>query len=82
MHSASIMLLDTIPARGIPQRAIYVAFIIEKHDKEPIIYLIIGSNASVFCNVLHTEPQPNIATKTKGDNVYLLDKHFRIVIGF
>ena len=37
-----------------------------------------GGNASVFCNVLHAEPHPEIAAGTKGDDVYLLGERFQM----
>ena len=37
-----------------------------------------GGNAPVFCNVLHTEPRPEIAAGTEGDDVYLLGEHFQM----
>ena len=70
------MLPDTIPARGIPQRDDYVAFNIKKYNEEPIVYLTMGGNAPVFCNMLHAEPQPNITAGTERDDVYLLGEHF------
>ena len=76
LHGTPILLPDPIAARGIPQRADYVAFNVEKHDGEPTIYSTMGGNAPVFCNVLHAEPQPEIAAGTEGDDIYLLGEHF------
>ena len=56
LHGTSILLPDPIVDRGIPQRANYVAFNVEKHDGEPTVYSTMGGNAPVFCNVLHAEP--------------------------
>ena len=56
LHGTSILLPDPIVTRGISQRADYVAFNVEKHDREPTIYSTMGGNAPVFCNVLHAEP--------------------------
>ena len=78
LHGAPIMLPDLIPARGIPQRADYMAFNIKKHDGEPTIYSTMGGNNPIFCNVLHADPQLDIATGTKGDNVYLLGECFQM----
>ena len=78
LDSAPNMLPDPILARGIPQRADYIAFNIEKHNGEPTIYSTMGRNTSVFCNVLHAEPQPNIAAETEGDDVYLLGERFQL----
>ena len=55
LHGALILLPDMITARGIPQRADYVAFNIEKHDREPTVHSTMGGNAPVFCNVLHAD---------------------------
>ena len=70
LHNAPILLPDRIADRGIPQRADYVAFNIEKHDGEPTVYSTMGGNTSVFCNVLHAEPRPKIAAGTEGDDIY------------
>ena len=78
LHGAPILLPDPIAVRGIPQRADYMAFNVEKHDGEPTIYLTMGGNAPVFCNVLHAEPRPEIATGTEGDDVYLLRERFQM----
>ena len=78
LHGAPILLPDPIADRGIPQRADYVAFNVEKHDREPTVYSTMGGNALVFCNVLHAEPQPKIAAGTEGDNVYLLGERFQM----
>ena len=78
LHSTPILLPDPITDRGIPQRADYVAFNIKKHDGEPTVYSTMGGNAPVFCNVLHAEPRPEIATGTEGDDVYLLKEHFQM----
>ena len=72
------MLPDPILARGIPQRADYVAFNIEKHDRESTIYSTMGGNTPIFCNVLHAKPQPNIVAGTEGDDVYLLGERFQM----
>ena len=78
LHGAPILLPDPIADRGIPQRADYMAFNVEKHDREPTVYFTMGGNAPVFCNVLHAEPLPEIAAGTEGDNVYLLGEHFQM----
>ena len=78
LHGAPILLPDLIVARGIPQRADYMAFNIEKHDREPTVYSTMGGNAPVFCNVLHAEPGPEIAAGMEGDDVYLLDERFQM----
>ena len=78
LHGAPILLPDPITDRGIPQRADYVAFNVEKHDGEPTIYSTMGGNAPVFCNVLHAEPRPKIAAGTEGDDVYLLRERFQM----
>ena len=78
LHGTPILLPDPIADRGIPQRADYVAFNIEKHDGEPTVYSTMGGNAPVFCNVLHAEPRPEIAAGTEGDDVYLLGEHFQM----
>ena len=78
LHGAPILLPDPIADRGIPQRADYVAFNVKKHDGEPTVYSTMGGNAPVFCNVLHAEPRPEIATGTEGDDVYLLGERFQM----
>ena len=78
LHGAPILLPDPIADRGIPQRADYVAFNVEKHDGEPTVYSTMRGNAPVFCNVLHAEPRPEIAAGTEGDDVYLLGKRFQM----
>ena len=78
LHGTPILLPDPIANRGIPQRADYVAFNIEKHDGEPTVYSTMGGNAPVFCNVLHAKPHPKIAAGTEGNNVYLLGEHFQM----
>ena len=78
LHGAPILLPDPIADRGIPQRADYVAFNVEKHDGEPTIYSTMGGNAPVFCNMLHAEPRPEIAAGTEGDDVYLLGERFQM----
>ena len=55
-----------------------MAFNIEKHNGEPTVYSTMGGNAPVFCNMLHTEPRPNIAVGTEGNDVYLLGEHFQM----
>ena len=78
LHGAPILLPDPIADRGIPQRADYVAFNVEKHDGEPTVYSTMGGNAAVFCNVLHAEPCPEIAAGTEGDDIYLLGERFQM----
>ena len=78
LYGTPIMLPDSIPARGIPQRADYVAFNVKKHDGEPTIYSTLGGNNPIFCNVLHAEPRPEIAAGTEGDDVYLLGERFQM----
>ena len=78
LHGTPILLPDPIADRGIPQRADYVAFNFEKHDREPTVYSTMGGNAPVFCNVLHAEPCPEIAAGTEGDDVYLLGERFQM----
>ena len=78
LHGAPILLPDPIAVRGIPQRADYVAFNVEKHDGEPTIYSTMGGNAPVFCNVLHAKPRPEITTGTEGNDVYLLGERFQM----
>ena len=78
LYGAPILLPDPIADRGIPQRADYVAFNVEKHDGEPTVYSTMGGNAPVFCNVLHAEPHPEIAAGTEGDDIYLLGERFQM----
>ena len=78
LHGAPILLPDPITDRGIPQRADYVAFNVEKHDGEPTVYSTMGGNTAVFCNILHAEPRPEIAAGTEGDDVYLLGERFQM----
>ena len=72
------MLPDTLPQRGIPQQADYVALNIERHDREPTIYLTIGGGAPIYCNVLHVEPRPEIPPGDGGDDLYLLGEQFQM----
>ena len=46
-----------------------MAFNIEKHDREPTIFLTMGGNALIFFNVLHAKPRPDIAIGIEGDDV-------------
>ena len=78
LHGAPILLPDPIADRGIPQRANYVAFNVEKHDGEPTVYLTMGGNTPVFCNVLHAKPHPEITTGTEGDDIYLLGERIQM----
>ena len=78
LHSAPILLPDPITDRGILQRADYVAFNVEKHDGEPTVYSTMGGNAPASCNVLHTEPRPEIVAGTEGDDIYLLGERFQM----
>ena len=55
-HRAPIMLPDTLPQRGVPQQADYVALNVERHDGEPTVYSTLGGGAPIYCNVLHAEP--------------------------
>ena len=55
-----------------------MAFNVEKHDGEPTVYSTMGGNTPVFCNVLHAEPHPEIATGTEGDNIYLLGERIQM----
>ena len=77
-HGAPIMLPDTLPQRGVPQQADYVALNVERHDGEPTIYLTMGGGAPIYCNVLHTEPRPEIPLGDGGDDLYLLGKRFQM----
>ena len=73
------MLPDTLPQWGVPQQADYVALNIERHDGEPMVYLTMGGGAAIYCNVLHAEPQPEIAAGDGGDDLYLLGgEHFQM----
>ena len=76
-HGAPIMLPDTLPQRGIPQQADYMALNVERHDGEPTIYLTMGG-AAIYCNVLHAEPRPEIPPGDGGDDLYLLGEHFQM----
>ena len=78
LHSTPILRPDPIVARGILQRADYVAFNVKKYDGESTIYSTMGGNAPVFCNVLHAETRPEIAAGTEGDDVYLLGENFQM----
>ena len=75
-HGAPIMLPDTIPQRGVPQQADYVALNVERHDGEPTIYSTMGGGAPIYCNVLHAEPRPEIPPGDGGDDLYLLGERF------
>ena len=72
------MLPDTLPQRGIPQQADYVALNVERHDGEPTIYSTMGGKAPIYCNVLHAEPQPEIPPGDGGDDLYLLGERFQM----
>ena len=78
LHGTPILLPDPIADRGIPQRADYVAFNVEKHDGEPTVYSTMGGNTPASCNVLHAEPRSEIAAGTEGDDVYLLRERFQM----
>ena len=72
------MLPDTLPQRGIPQQADYVALNVERHDREPTVYSTMGGGAPIYCNVLHTEPRPEISLGDGGDDLYLLGECFQM----
>ena len=72
------MLPSTLPQHGIPQQADYVALNLERHDGEPTIYLTMGRGVLIYCNVLHTEPRPEIPPGNGGDDLYLLEKCFQM----
>ena len=55
-HRAPIMLPDTLPQRGVPQQADYVALNVERHDGELTVYSTMGGGAPIYCNILHAEP--------------------------
>ena len=77
-HGAPIMLPDMIPQRGVPQQADYVALNVERHDGEPTVYSTMGGGAPIYCNVLHTEPRPEIPPGDGGDDLYLLGERFQM----
>ena len=77
-HGAPIMLPDTLPQRGVPQQADYVALSVEKHDGEPTVYSTMGGGAPIYCNVLHAEPRPEIPPGDGGDDLYLLGEQFQM----
>ena len=77
-HGAPIMLPDTLPQRGVPQQADYVALNVERHDGEPTIYSTMGGGAPIYCNVLHAEPRPEIPPGDGGDDLYLLGERFQM----
>ena len=75
LHSAPTLLPNPITARGIPQRADYVAFNEEEHAGEPTIYLTMGGNAPIFYNVLHAKPRPEMVAGTGGDRCLVPKTH-------
>ena len=77
-HGAPIMLPDTLPQRGVPQQADYVALNVERHDGEPTVYSTMGEGTPIYCNVLHAEPRPEIPPGDGGDDLYLLGEHFQM----
>ena len=77
-HSAPIMLPDTLPQRGVPQQADYVALNVERHDGEPTVYSTMGGGTPIYCNVLHVEPRPEIPPGDRGDDLYLLGERFQM----
>ena len=77
-HGAPIMLPDTLPQRGVPQQAGYVALNVERHDGEPTVYSTMGGDAPIYCNVLHAEPRPEIPLGDGGDDLYLLGERFQM----
>ena len=77
-HGAPIMLPDTLPQRGIPQQADYVALHVERHDGEPTVYSTMGGAAPIYCNVLHARPRLEIPPGDGGDDLYLLGKRFQM----
>ena len=77
-HGALIMLLDMLPQQGIPQQADYVALNMERHNGEPTTYSTMGGGAPIYCNILHTKPQPEIAPGDNSNNLYLLGEHFQM----
>ena len=77
-HGAPITLPDTLPQRGVPQQADYVALSVERHDGEPTVYSTMGGGAPIYCNVLHAEPRPEIPPGDGGDNLYLLGERFQM----
>ena len=77
-HGTPIMLPNTLPQRGIPQQADYVALNVERYDGEPTVYSTMGGGATIYCNVLHAKPQPEIPPGDGGDDLYLLGERFQI----
>ena len=77
-HGAPIMLPDMLPQRGVPQQADYVALNVERHDGEPTVYSTMGRGAPIYCNMLHTKPQPEIPPGDGGDDLYLLGERFQM----
>ena len=77
-HGAPIMLPDTLPQCGIPQQADYVALNMERHDGEPTVYFTMGGGATIYCNVFHAEPRPEIPLGDGRDDLYLLGEHFQM----
>ena len=72
------MLPDTLPQRGVPQQADYVALNVERHDGEPMVYSTMGGGAPIYCNVLYAEPRPKIPPGDGGDDLYLLGECFQM----
>ena len=60
LHGAPILLPDPITDRGIPQRANYVAFNVEKHDGEPTVYSTMGETLPSSA----TYYMPNLAPRS------------------
>ena len=77
-HGAPIILPDTLPQRGVPQQADYVALNVERHDGELTVYSTMGGGAPIYCNVLHVEPRPEIPPGDGGDDLYLLGERFQM----
>ena len=77
-HGAPIMLPNTLPQRGVPQQADYVALNVQRHDGEPTVYSTMGGSTPIYCNVLHTEPRPEIPPGDGGDDLYLLGERFQM----
>ena len=77
-HGTPIMLPDTLPQRGVPQQANYVALSIERHDGKPTVYSTMGGDTPIYCNVLHVEPRPGIPPGDGGDDLYLLGERFQM----
>ena len=73
-HGAPIMLPDTLPQHRVPQQADYMALNVERHDGEPTVYSTMGGGTPIYCNILHTEPRPEIPPGDGGDDLYLLGK--------